>query len=242
MNIKKTIKLMVLSTGIVSLFHLAFAKDSNANIQQLLKERTNMDFKVISNTANPLRGSTFVIVESPSGERLALLANQDGTFVIPLADGIAKDNSSNELKTAINNVNQYNKMTKDKNVLAVFQKYDNLVLKIPANTTSKNTMYMVLDTTCPYCLQEVMHLDEYLKNNNLHIVIVGILGQKAFHRAAGYYKEFSNAKTREQKIALIKEVFNKNYNPNQIDEKAAKEMTEATLSAGVQGVPYIIIQ
>ena len=75
-----------------------FAQNNNAKIQSLLKERTTMDFKVISNDVAPLNGTSFVVVESPSGERLALLVSQDGSYIIPLADGITNVNTQNALK------------------------------------------------------------------------------------------------------------------------------------------------
>ncbi len=219
-----------------------FAQNNNAKIQSLLKERTTMDFKVISNDVAPLNGASFVVVESPSGERLALLVSQDGSYIIPLADGITTINTQNALKIALDNVNGYNKNMKDKNVLALFQKHKNSVLRIPANAVTQKTTYMILDTTCPYCLQEILRLEEYLNKGNLEVLIVGILGQKAYNRAAGYYSEFPHAKTKEQKISLLKKIFEINYTPKNLNEKLAKEITEDIIAAGVQGVPYLIIK
>ena len=220
--------------------YTAFAQDSSEFVQKILKARTNLDFKVISNTQEPLKGASFVVVESPSKERLALLVSQDGTFIVPLVDGISSSSANNALSLGINSVNQYNKNMKDSNILALFKKYNNSVLKIPAAKTTQNTIYMILDTTCPYCLQEVMHLDDYLKEANLEILMVGILGQKAQNRTAGYYQELPNIKTREQKIALIKKVFKADYAPKTGNNTLATQISEASIEAGVQGVPYII--
>lgn len=220
--------------------YTALAQDSNKAVQKLLKERTNLDFKVVSNTKEQLQGASFVVVESPNKERLALLVSQDGTYIIPLTDGISSNNTNNALKLGLDGINQYNKNMKDFNVLALFQKYNNAVLKIPSAKTTQSTMYMILDTTCPYCLQEVAHLDDYLKEANLEILMVGILGQKAHNRTAGYYQELSNIKTREQKIALIKKVFRADYAPKTGNNELATQISESSLAAGVQGVPYII--
>lgn len=228
----------------LSLSATAFAKDSISQdskaVQKLLKERTNLDFKVISNTQETLKGASFVVVESPSKERLALLVSQDGTYIVPLTDGISSGNSNNALRAGIDSINQYNKNMKDSNVLALFKKYDNVVLKIPAQKDSKRTTYMILDTTCPYCLQEVMHLDDYLKEANLEILMIGILGQKAHNRVAGYYQELPSIKTREEKIAFVKRVFRADYAPKTGNNELATQVSEASLAAGVQGVPYIV--
>ncbi len=216
------------------------AKDNIKEIQQLLKDRTSLDFKVISNSKDSLKGISFVVVESPSGERLGLLASQNGDYIVPISDGISANNSNNSLKLAIENVNQYNKNNKDTKVIELFKKYEEFILKIPSSNKTKNTTYMILDTTCPYCLQEVSMLDQYLKDSNLEILIVGILGQKAHNRAAGYYQELQGTKTREQKINLLKKVFKRDYSPTITNEAIATKMSEASLEAGVQGVPYII--
>lgn len=99
---------------------------------------------------------------------------------------------------------------------------------------------MILDTTCPYCAQEVMQLDKYLQDANIEILMVGILGQKAHARAAGFYQEFPEATTKEKKIALLKKVFDPSYTPKSGNNELATKMSEATLAAGVQGVPYMI--
>ncbi len=217
-----------------------FAADSIKEIQKLLKDRTSLDFKVVSNSKDSLKGASFVVVESPTGERLALLASQDGTYIVPISDGISNNNSNNSLKNAVENVNKYNKDMKDTKVLALFKKHSQSILKIPSSSNTKNTTYMILDTTCPYCLHEVSVIEEYLEKANLEILIVGILGQKAHDRAAGYYNELQGAKTREQKIALLKKVFRSDYAPKSLNNNVAKQMSEASLAAGVQGVPYII--
>lgn len=240
MNLTRFISLSLVG---LSLSMAAFAQDlkqDSKTVQNLLKERTNLDFKVISNKKEPLKDASFVVVESPSKERLALLVSSDGTYIIPLTEGISSNNTNNSLRLALDNINQYNKNMKDSNVLALFQTYSNSVLKIPAAKQTKNTMYMILDTTCPYCLQEVKHIDDYLKEANIEILMVGILGQKAHNRTAGYYQELPNAKTREQKIALVKNVFKADYAPKTGNNELATRISEASLAAGVQGVPYII--
>ncbi len=238
MNFCRFISLSLM--GLSFFTYTAFAQNTNKAVQQLLKERTKLDFKIIANTQEPLKGASFVVVESPTKEHLALLVSQDGTYIIPLVDGIASNNANNALRAGLDGVNQYNKNMKDTKVLALFQKHTDVVLKIPATKPSKNTIYMVLDTTCPYCLQEIMHLDDYLNEANLEILMVGILGQKAHYRAAGYYQEMVGVKTREQKIALLKKVFRSDYAPKIGNNELATQITEASFAAGVEGVPYLI--
>ncbi|RDU69716.1 hypothetical protein CQA66_08895 [Helicobacter aurati] len=221
----------------------AFSLDKQ-RIENLLKSRTNMNFKVIASDAHVFKDVSFIVVESPSGERLAAIASNDGKFLIPLNEGIGDEDSKNNLQIALDNVEKYNKTKKDAAVLALFKKYDKHILKIQANKNAKGKTktYMIIDTTCPYCAQEIHQLDNYLNRGDLEILIVGILGQNAFNRAATYYGELSKAQTREQKITLLKRIFESNYNGKTKNEALARELSDSTLAAGVQGVPFIIIQ
>lgn len=238
MKIPRFIMLNLLGLSLTS--YSLLAQDSSKVVQKFLKENTKQDFKVISNTQEPLKDVSIMVLESPSKERVTLLVSKDGSYIIPLTDGIAINNGNSALRTSIDGVNKYNKDMKDSSVLTLFKKHSNSVLKIESSKPSKETIYMVLDTTCPYCLQEVMHLDDYLKEANLEVLMVGILGQKAHNRAAGYYQELQGVKNRDQKIALLKKVFRAEYAPKVGNNDLATRISEDMLASGVQGVPYII--
>lgn len=238
MKISYFISLGLLGLSLTS--HSMMAQDSSKVVQKFLKENTKLDFKVISNTQEPLKDASVIILESPNKERMALLVSKDGSYIIPLAEGIATSNSGSALRASIDGVNKYNKDMKDSKILALFKKHSSSVLKIESTKPSKNTIYMVLDTTCPYCLQEIAHLDDYLKDANLEVLMVGILGQKAQNRTAGYYQELQSVKNRDQKIALLKKVFRADYAPKVGNNDLATRISEESLAAGVQGVPYII--
>lgn len=221
----------------------AFSVDTK-QVEDLLKSRTNMDFKVISSDSNVTKDSSFVVVEAPSGERLSAIVSNDGKFLVPLSDGVGSGDSKSRLELAISNVQKYNKDKKDEAVLALFKKYDKHVLKIQANANveNKTKTYMIIDSTCPYCLQEIQQLDSYLNKGDLELLVVGILGQRAFNRSAIYYGEFPKAKTREQKISLIKKAFKQDYDGKSKNESIAREIADSTLSAGVHGVPFIMVK
>lgn len=240
MKISHFIALNIIGLSFAS--YSVLAQDSSKAVQKFLKDNTKLDFKVISNTQEPLKDASIIVLESPNKDRMILLVSKDGSYMIPLTDGISTTTSNNKtaLQTSIEGVNKYNKDMKDSNVLALFKKHSNEVLKIESSKPSKTTIYMILDTTCPYCLREVSHLDDYLKKANLEVLMVGILGQKAHNRTAGYYNELQHVKNREQKIALLKKVFRADYAPKVGNNELATRISEESLAAGVQGVPYII--
>lgn len=228
---------------ILSIFvanNVSLAADSEF-IQKRLKELTSMDFKVVSN--KPLSDASMIILQSPEGEKLVFLASSDGKFIIPLSNALPLGESKSTLQTTMNEVNEYNRNLKDSKVLKLFQKYSKYTLKIPSASKTNKTTYMVLDTTCPYCLQEINKLDSYLKDSNLEILMVAFLGPKAQKRTAGYYEELQKVTPKNDKnanINLLKKVFTKEYDPKSGDDKITKEITESTIAADVQGVPYIV--
>lgn len=222
-----------------SFVNVAFCLDGNA-MQQKLKELTSVDFKIVSSKA--ASDTELLVVQSPSGERLIFLASSDGSYIVPLSNGLPLSEAKSTLRASVEGVSVYNKDLKDSNALKLFQKYTNYILKIPATTKTTKTTYMILDTMCPYCLQEVNKLDIYLKDSNVEILMVAFLGERAQKRTAGYYDELQKVTTRDDKIKLLKKVFTKEYAPKTFNEKITKEVTESTIKAGIEGVPYMIFR
>ncbi|MWV61113.1 hypothetical protein DCO58_11350 [Helicobacter saguini] len=224
---------------VCSFCNFALALDTNA-LQKRLKELTSVDFKVVSN--KPASDASLLIVQSPSGERLIFLASSDGSYIVPLNGGLPLSEAKSALRASVEGVSVYNKDLKDSNAMKVLQKYTNYTLKIPAATKTTKTTYMVLDTMCPYCLQEVNKLDSYLKDSNVEVLMVAFLGAKSQKRTAGYYEELQKVTSRDDKIKLLKKVFTKEYDPKTGNDKITKEITESTIAAGIEGVPYMIFR
>lgn len=224
--------------------HVALAEQSGADfIQKRLKELSGgVDFKIMS--FKPASEANLLVVQADSGERLIFLASSDGSFIVPLSlsDAVLLSNAKSALRTSLESVVIYNKDLKDTNALKLFQKYTDYTLKIPAATKTTKTTYMILDTMCPYCLQEVNKLDDYLKDSNVEVLMVAILGEKSQKRTAGYYNELQKVTSRDDKIKLLKKVFTKEYSPTTLNEKIAKEITESTIRADIRGVPYMIFK
>lgn len=224
---------------IIFLAFIGLLNAADSDISKVLKERTGLDFKIISSRDFK---SNIVIAESPTGERFVLLSSSDGSYIVPINDGIALNDSKNELKSTIQSVGVYNKNLKDTRILKVFKQQEKNVLKIPAKNPTSKTIYMVLDTTCPYCLKEIDKLDSYLQEGNLEVLMVAFLGPKAQKRTAGFYEELPKAQSRDDKIKLLKKVFTKDYAPSSGNDNVTKQMTESTIAAGIDGVPYIVVK
>ena len=139
MKIPHFIMLNLLGLSLTS--YSLLAQDSSKVVQKFLKENTKQDFKVISNTQEPLKDVSIMVLESPSKERVTLLVSKDGSYIIPLTDGIAINNGNSALRTSIDGVNKYNKDMKDSNVLTLFKKHSNSVLKIESSKPSKENIH-----------------------------------------------------------------------------------------------------
>lgn len=109
---------------------------------------------------------------------------------------------------------------------------------------------MVLDPNCPYCKNEIEKLEEYTKDSTLVLMIVGILKQSSIDKAAAFTKLIQSAKAKNEQIAVLKRVFDKNFDPSSVRFDKPTEQGDITAKltliglelqkAGLQGVPYII--
>lgn len=205
-------------------------------------KKQNYDAKIISTQDSGIKGLSIAIIEQDK-YWIPFLVNESGDVLIGLTpDTIIADNAAFQanLAAAISKVQDYNKQQLDEKVIEIFKQNAKIVLEI-AGKNSQKTTYIVLDTNCPYCKQEVDKIDEYLKEANLKVLIVGALSQDSVQKAATFAAHLGEAKTNDQKIAYLKKAFEKTYkSDNGVNIQKTMEISAALGGAGIRGVPYII--
>ena len=103
----KIAKVTVAFLCLAALAQNAHATNNDENIKKTLKKYTNTDYKIVENRALKANEASLVIIETPTGQRLAGLSSSDGGYFIPLSDGLSLDNSANALKTSLDSINKY---------------------------------------------------------------------------------------------------------------------------------------
>ncbi|PAF43145.1 hypothetical protein [Helicobacter sp. 11S02596-1] len=224
-------------------FGVSILLGSNAQLEKMIKDNEGLDVKVVDSKPTNIKSIQIVSLEQPNGLRIPVLASDDGKTIIGISELLISSDEAfkNALKTAYQDATKHNKTITDNQVLKLFQKYQkNYVLKLDGKNKSKTT-YMVVDPNCPYCYQEIQKLDETLQNSNVEMLVVGALGMDSIKKAASFYEDIKNKKSQKDKIALLKAVFEKSYQPNQnVDISAITSIGKELAQAGVNGVPYII--
>ncbi len=220
---------------------IAYANVNNANIEKVFKDR-GYEAKVVSSKDSGIKGLSFVIAEQ-GGFWIPFLVNPEGTILIGITpDTIISDDKAfgDSLDAIFKQVKDHNQTATDEAVLKVFDKYAKNVITLEGKNTSKTT-YLVLDTNCPYCKEEVKKLEERLKTSNLKILLVGALSLESTQKAATFYENINAKSTQKAKLEYITEAFSPSFKPNSnINTDQVMNMSMELGGAGLRGVPYII--
>lgn len=212
---------------------------ANAKIEKILKNR-GYNAKIIYSKDSGIQNMQFVIAEQ--GRFWIPFLTDSKTLIGITPDTIISEDEkfSKALDEVINKVRQNNQKAVDDSIIEVFKKNANSVIKLNGENPKKTT-YIVLDMNCPYCKDEIKNLDSHLKQGNVELMIVGVLGVDSAKKAATFYTNIKSKKTKNDKIAYIKSAFQSNFKPDSsvnIDE--INKISMQLSGAGLQGVPYII--
>lgn len=229
---------------IVSLLGINILNANDAVLKKTIENEGGVNVKIIKSDNTNIKDLKIVILEQPNGIWLPVLASSDGKTI--MGDPSILISSDDKFKDALQNAGlqaqKHNKDITDKNILAVFKQYPQNVVSLEGGDKT-HTTYMIVDPNCPYCYQEIQKLDDTLKTSNVKMLVVGALGQDSVKKAASFYNELKNQKTQQDKISLIKKVFERNYkaDPN-VDISHMMDIGKSLSQAGLQAVPYIIKQ
>ncbi|PAF46278.1 hypothetical protein BKH46_08175 [Helicobacter sp. 12S02634-8] len=216
---------------------------NQSTLEKLIKDNEGIDVKVVELVPTGIKGLQIVALEQSNGLRVPVLASDDGKTIIGVSELLISDDPhfKDALQKVYASTQKHNKTITDQKVLKIFKTYNKSNVLSLAGKNSAKTTYMVLDPNCPYCHQEVQKLDMILQNSNVEILVVGALGMQSATKAASFYAALGSKKSQKDKIALLKSIFEKSYQPDEkIDISKIVEIGRELAQAGVNGVPYII--
>ncbi|MGX3044077.1 hypothetical protein [Helicobacter sp. T3_23-1056] len=223
------------------------AKDSldTKALLDTLKSSELTNAKIISTQDSNINGFSFVIIQKDNFQIPFFASNDGKTLMILSKEAIISQNAGFKklLESTNKKVQDFNEKAREDAVIAIFQKYPNMILRLDGKNkdSKKSTTYLVLDTDCPYCKQELSKIDSYLANGDLQILIVGALSLESIKKAAFFYTKLNEQKTQASKISYLKKAFEPNYKAEaNINADMAMNISSELGGAGLQGVPYII--
>lgn len=114
---------------------------------------------------------------------------------------------------------------------------------ISLGDANKPKIYVFSDPMCPHCQAHLARISEELKQYQVNFVLVGIFGEPSFNKIAQINTEIKNAKTDEQKLAILKKYYDKNTKIPQADKKAYEEavaLSEKYAKLGLRSVPTFV--
>lgn len=234
---KKTI-LFLLSALILN------AGELETNIPMLLKQKANMDVKVVK-TVDVSTNLKFILVEDKNGMQMPVIGTANGDTVMAFSQEFitSKEDVNKNIKTAIEGMVASNKKATDKQAQSLYTKIPQEgVLKLESGKSK--TIVIVSDPECPYCRKELENIDAKLKEANVYMIFAPVHGKSAFVKSDLIYQKTAKIKDNAEKIKIIKEYFNPNVKLSDKDmamqpvitEKNAKIIFESGI---VKGVPFI---
>lgn len=232
-----------------------FADSFKSNLQQivdLLASRANATIEIKDVQKGFIDDFSLATLEIKDSGLIQVLASKDGKSIIPfsannlftLDDKLSK--KIEDLQAKLKSIEMEKKRETDVKVMKLFSDKSIPVLSIKSSKKNAQTMYMIIDTTCPFCKEEIDKLETTLKDYNVKFIVAGILnhGGNAVARAGGYYKDLPKATTTNKKLELLHKVFESSYSPTaeQANTALSQEILNKVIKAGVTYVPYKIIK
>ncbi|WP_120952364.1 disulfide isomerase [Helicobacter sp. L8] len=240
---------VVLCVGIVGAKEArGVGKNIEESVTQLIHKQTKRSVRVLR--LQPLKSNKdfqIVVVEDPETKyHIPLLTNKNGTLVLGLSNVFFSNNDQDIelINTVYHETQTYN--FKQANGAKINAMFDGLPKDYVITLTSKNKkakeLYIVSDPMCPHCQNELRHVQERLKDANVHMVVVGLLGEKSELKAADILAQAKQAHSTQSKIDLLNKVYANAYTPAEVPDDKIKEVKETTkkiLATGITSVPFL---
>ncbi|MFC3848306.1 disulfide isomerase [Helicobacter baculiformis] len=242
---RKILCALVLCVGMIE------AKDSsvlNENIVQLIHKQTKKHVKVLrSQSLKSNKDFQIVVVEeSETKYHVPLLANKNGTLVVGLSNLFFSNNEQDIklINSIYNQTQSYNfKQANGAKINAMFDALPkDYIITLASKNKNAKELYIVSDPMCPHCQNELRKIQDHLKDANVHMVVVGLLGRKSILKAADIMMQAKQAHNTESKIALLNKVYATAYEPAEVPDdkiKQVEEVTKQVLATGIESVPFI---
>lgn len=149
------------------------------------------------------------------------------------------------LKTGESVKQTFEKAQAEQKVGAIYKKENAKNIISIGNDKNKETLVVFSDPECPYCRSELGQIENRLKEVNIKLILTPVHDRTSLEKSYLIYQEAANAKTDEEKIAILRKYFDENLKTpeTKVSDEAVAQMEELRrkyLSGGIKGVPYIV--
>lgn len=223
-----------------------------ASVVQLIEKQINKKVQVLE--TRPLKSNKdfqVVVVQDPDTKyHIPLLVNQTGSLVVGLTSIFFSTSSKDvEIVNSIYHESQsHNFQQQHSSALnALFNSIpkDYLINLTSSKKGVTKNLYIVSDPSCPHCRNELGKIHERLKSANVHMVLVGFLGEESNLKAASILKQVKRKRTTEDRIDLLNKVYASAYkvSPSDVPDDKLQEVEKVTKKVKdtglIKGVPFI---
>ncbi|WP_233712752.1 DsbA family protein [Helicobacter suis] len=229
----------------------AGASEVGSNVIRLIDKQIHKKVNVLE--VKPLKANKdfqIVVVEDPDTQyHIPLLVNKSSDLVIGITNiFFSTSNKDTELVQSIYHQTQSHNF-KQQNSESLNAMFDAVPKDYVINLSSSNKgvhkdLYIISDPMCPHCRNELGHIQERLKEANVHMVLVGFLGSESNLKVAVILKEIKRARNTQGKIDILNKVYASAFHsPTDVSDKEVQEVQQVTKSILatklVKGVPFL---
>lgn len=223
---------------------------TNEQIISHFKTQINLDgleYKVVDRqTIDNYLGFEFVTVEISPSSIVPENAHHDSR--IKKLNVITKDNlifpdaidviKNKSLKEDIENMIFYKKLG------LIYQQEKQLNIIELSNNETYPTLVMFLNPTSIYSIKEFNNLNEYMKTNNIKIILTAVHDKNSFGKISQIYKEIPQTKDNEAKLKILNKYFNTDIIDNiKVTDKEVDRLSNITqkyVDAGLFSIPLVL--
>lgn len=243
-------KKVLIASAIVCFGFGILNADVSSNITKILQSQTGKKISVLS--VQSLKGSPdfqiAVIKDMETKYEIPIFVSKDGKTIIGLSNVFFSENKDDTglVEGVYKKTQDYNMQQQNSAKLnALFESIpSDYVISIPSTTKGNEKItYIVSDPMCPHCQQELKNIDSRLKDTNVKIVVVGLLGKDSATKSALVLEKIKSAKTPSEKISILNEIYNRAYKAKGAKDTEVKKVENITKkitdSQIIKYVPYI---
>lgn len=224
--------------------------DVSSNIVKILQSQTGKKISVLS--VQPLKASPdfqiVVIKDMETKYEIPIFVSKDGKTIVGLSNVFFSENKDDMglVEGVYKKTQDYNMQQQNSAKLnALFESIpSDYVISIPSTTKgNQKVTYIVSDPMCPHCQQELKNIDSRLKDSNVRIVVVGLLGKDSATKSALVLEKIKTAKTPSEKISILTQIYNPAYKATGAKDAEVKKVQNVTKKISdsqiIKYVPYI---
>lgn len=236
--------------SIFALMALVFANEGNykQKLGKLVSEKTkrNIEVKKVLNLEGSKDLKVAILYDKKDKTEIAVLATKDANIIVGLSN-VFLSNSEKDLmilSQAYQETQPKVEPPKPEALNKFFSSLsdDRLISLKSSIKNPKQTFYFVLDPRCPGCYKELKEIPQKLESGDVKMLLVSFLGQESAYKAKLIYSQIKTLKNNQEKLKLMQEIFNPDYQLKPSDKtqdiSTIEKNNEDVAKAGIQSVPF----